>query len=104
MSAHNLFADALIKTIGLRYTPRKGEVISSFNRGIQVLRDYWQGKGLDLSCVWMYDGSGLAVTNKLSTAFVADLLIYMKTCSQLTHSLLRIIACSGVEGSVEETS
>ena len=49
--SHNLFADALIKTIGLRYTPRKGEVISSFNRGIQVLRDYWQGKGLDLSCV-----------------------------------------------------
>ena len=98
--SHNLFADALIKTIGLRYTPRKGEVISSFNRGIQVLRDYWQGKGLDLSCVWMYDGSGLAVTNKLSTAFVADLLIYMKTCSQQHTAFYESLPVAGVEGSV----
>lgn len=98
--SHNLFADALIKTIGLRYTPRKGEVISSFNRGIQVLRDYWQGKGLDLSCVWMYDGSGLAVTNKLSTAFVADLLIYMRTRSQQHTAFYESLPVAGVEGSV----
>ena len=98
--SHNLFADALIKTIGLRYTPRKGEVLSSFNRGIQVLREYWQGKGLDLSCVWMYDGSGLAVTNKLSTAFVADLLIYMKTCSQQHTAFYESLPVAGVEGSV----
>ena len=61
-----------------------------------MLREYWQGKGLDLSCVWMYDGSGLAVTNKLSTAFVADLLIYMKTCSQQHTAFYESLPVAGV--------
>ena len=65
-----------------------------------MLRDHWQKKGLDLSCVWMYDGSGLAVTNKLSTAFMADLLIYMKTCSQQHTAFYESLPVAGVEGSV----
>lgn len=65
-----------------------------------MLRDYWQGKGLDLSCVWMYDGSGLAVSNKLSTAFVADLLIYMKAYSQQHTAFYESLPVVGVEGSV----
>ena len=48
----------------------------------------------------MYDGSGLAVTNKLSTAFVADLLIYMKTCSQQHTAFYESLPVAGVEGSV----
>ncbi len=98
--SHNLFADALIKTIGLRHTPRKGEVLSSFERGIRTLQEYWREKGLDLSCVWMYDGSGLAVTNKISTAFMADLLIYMKTRSRQHAAIYESLPVAGAEGSV----
>ena len=98
--SHNLYADALIKTIGLRYVPKKGEVISSFNRGIQVLRSYWKEKGLDLSNVWMYDGSGLAITNKLSTSFMADLLSYMKTHSQHGDAFYESLPQPGIDGSV----
>lgn len=98
--SHNLFADALIKTIGLRYIPREGEVISSFGRGIKVLLEHWREKGLDLSSVWMYDGSGLAVTNKLSTAFMADLLIYMRNHSQASEAFLGSLPRAGQEGSV----
>ncbi|MDD2951941.1 MAG: D-alanyl-D-alanine carboxypeptidase/D-alanyl-D-alanine-endopeptidase [Parabacteroides sp.] len=98
--SHNLFADALLKTIGLRYTPHEGEVLSSFSRGIRVLREYWREKGIDLSGVWMYDGSGLAAANKLSTAFVADLLVYMRTCSQHSTAFYESLPVAGVEGSV----
>lgn len=98
--SHNLFADALIKTIGLRYTPSQGETVSSFGRGIQVLREHWREKGLELSSVWMYDGSGLAVTNKLSTAFLADLLIYMRNRSQVSEAFLGSLPRAGQEGSV----
>ena len=98
--SHNLFADALVKTIGTRYTPREGEVVSSFERGIRVLRSYWEGKGLDVSTVWMYDGSGLAVTDKLSTAFVTDLLLYMRNGSKHAKRFSTALPQAGVEGSV----
>ena len=76
--SHNLFADALLKTIGLRYQPKKGEVISSFGRGVKVLRAYWKQQGLDVATLYQVDGSGLAAINKLSTAFMTDFLCYMR--------------------------
>lgn len=98
--SHNLFADALLKTIGLRYQPKKGEVISSFGRGVKVLREYWEQQGLDVATLYQVDGSGLAAINKLSTAFMTDFLCYMrKHATQSTvfnNSLPRV----GIEGSV----
>lgn len=99
-ASHNLFADALIKTIGLRHTPPKGEAISSFQRGVLALRRHWEEKGLDLSSVWTYDGSGLSAVNKLSTAFLVDLLIHMKTCSQQRAAFYASLPEAGREGSV----
>lgn len=98
--SHNLYADALIKTIGLRYVPQKGEVISSFNRGIKVLRNYWEDKGFDLANVWMYDGSGLAVTSKLSTSFMANLLIYMRNHASHRVAFYESLPQPGIDGSV----
>ena len=43
--SHNLYADALLKTIGMQYKPRKNEVISSFGRGVQVVKEYWEKNG-----------------------------------------------------------
>ena len=98
--SHNLFADALLKTIGLRYQPKKGEVISSFGRGVQVLRDYWERQGLDVATLYQVDGSGLAAINKLSTAFMTDFLCYMRNkaiqSTVFNNSLPRV----GIEGSV----
>lgn len=98
--SHNLFADALIKTIGLSYQPRKGEVVSSFNRGIQVLRAHWEKKGIDVSSLWMYDGSGLAITDKVSANFIADLLCYMATDSEMSEAFINSFPRAGMEGSV----
>lgn len=98
--SHNLFADALLKTIGLRYKVKKGEVISSFERGIKILRWHWAGKGFDLSPLWMYDGSGLAVTDKVSAAFMADLLCYMATKSSASEAFVSSLPLAGEEGSV----
>lgn len=98
--SHNLFADALLKTIGLGYKPAKGEVISLFDRGIKMLRWHWAAKGLDLSSLWMYDGSGLAVTDKVSAAFMGDFLYYMATASPASEAFASSLPLSGVEGSV----
>lgn len=98
--SHNLFADALLKTVGLRYKPRKNEVISSFGRGVAVIRDHWKKKGLDVSYLRMDDGSGLAPTDKLSAAFMSDLLLYMARESAVSEAFIASLPQAGLEGSV----
>lgn len=98
--SHNLFADALLKTIGLRYQPKKGEVISSFGRGVKVLREYWQQQGLDVATLYQVDGSGLAAINKLSTAFMTDFLCYMRKHSTQSTVFNNSLPRVGIEGSV----
>ena len=48
----------------------------------------------------MYDGSGLAVTDKVSTGFMADLLCYMATKSAVSESFMASLPEAGQEGSV----
>ena len=41
-------------------------MISSFGRGVQVVKEYWEKKGLDVFPLRMNDGSGLAPADKVS--------------------------------------
>lgn len=98
--SHNLFADALLKTIGLRYQPKRNEVISSFGRGIQVVKAFWEEKGVDISGITIYDGSGLAPANKVSAHFISDVLTYMVTKSTHAQAFRNSLPVAGQEGSV----
>lgn len=98
--SHNLYADALLKTVGLRYQPHRGEVISSFGRGVRVVKAYWEKKGLDVSPLRMYDGSGLAPVDKVSAGFMSELLVYMATKSAASDAFIASLPQAGVEGSV----
>lgn len=107
--SHNLFADALLKATGVssdRQTEgcnnahRETEGVSSFEQGIRVVHTYWKEKGLDTSSLWMYDGSGLAVTDKVSARFLTDLLAYMATRSAVSEAFVRSLPQAGLEGSV----
>ena len=97
--SHNLFADALLKTIGLRYKNPQKHVISSFGKGIEVMKSYWKGKGLDISSLRITDGSGLAPTNKVTARFLNDLLTYMVK-SKHAEAFMSSLPQAGVEGSV----
>ena len=98
--SHNLFADALVKTVGLQYIPRKNEVISSFGRGVRVVAAHWDRKGLDVFPLRMHDGSGLAPADKVSAEFIADLLVYMATKSDYAEAFIESLPQAGIEGSV----
>lgn len=98
--SHNLFADALVKTVGLQYKPRKNEVISSFGRGVQVVKNHWKAKGLDAFPLRMHDGSGLAPADKVSAGFICDLLVYMAARSEEAEAFGESLPQAGVEGSV----
>ncbi len=98
--SHNLYADALVKTVGLQYKPRRNEVISSFGRGVRVVKDYWEKKGLDVFPLRMNDGSGLAPADKVSAGFMGELLVYMATESAVSDAFIASLPQAGIEGSV----
>ena len=96
----NLFADALLKTIGLRYEGRDSLSLSSFGRGIRVLKAFWRAKGLDVEGLHLYDGSGLAPTDRTTARFIVSLLAYMATESPERESFRQSLPQAGAEGSV----
>ena len=98
--SHNLYADALVKTVGLQYKPRRNEMISSFGRGVQVVKEYWEKKGLDVFPLRMNDGSGLAPADKVSDGFMGELLVYMATESAVSDAFIASLPQAGIEGSV----
>ena len=98
--SHNLYADALVKTVGLQYKPRRNEMISSFGRGVQVVQEYWEKKGLDVFPLRMNDGSGLAPADKVSAGFMGELLVYMATESAVSDAFIASLPQAGIEGSV----
>jgi len=98
--SHNLYADVLIKTLGLRCVAADDEALSSFDKGVRVVKDYWNAKGLDTEPLWMFDGSGLAITDKVTTRFLCDLYTYMATRSSVAEAFFQSLPRAGKEGTV----
>ena len=96
--SNNLYADALLKTIGLQY--RSEEIISSFGKGVIIINKHLKEKGLKTSSLWMFDGSGLAATDKITAGFLCDLLTYMATKSKSSTTFTESLPRAGIEGTV----
>ena len=94
----NLYADALLKTIGLKY--RSDEVMSSFSKGINVINKHWKEKGLKTSSLWMFDGSGLALTDKITATFLCELLSDMATKSKASKAFTESMPRAGMDNTM----
>lgn len=99
-TSHNLYADALFKTLGLQDSSSSREVVSSFGKGARVIHRHWHQKGLDVSSLRMFDGSGLAITDKVTTAFLCDLYVYMATRSDASEAFFASLPRAGIDGTV----
>lgn len=98
-SSHNLYADALIKTLGLRYQTSPKENISSFEKGARVVKNHLEENGINTSSLWIFDGSGLAITNKVTADFLCDLYLYMSK-SAVSEPFIKSLPQPGVDGTV----
>jgi serine-type D-Ala-D-Ala carboxypeptidase/endopeptidase (penicillin-binding protein 4) len=74
MKSVNLFAEALLKTIG-RLKKNEGSV----SAGTEAITEYWSKKGIDLSGFDMEDGCGLSRKNKISTRQLVSILNEIKS-------------------------
>lgn len=69
LSSVNTFAENLVKTIGSR---AKGE--GSTAAGNEAIKDHWKKAGLDVDGMFLYDGSGLSPSNRLTAYQLARVL------------------------------
>ena len=81
-TSNNNYAEHILKHLALQT-----DTIATFNGALQVERNFWTKKGIDMSGVWLYDGSGLSPKNAMTPAFVCDVLSYMKSNKNFRNSL-----------------
>ena len=61
-----------------------------------VVSDYWKSQGLDTDCLVMYDGCGLAPSDRVTSHFIIGLLALMRNDQDFVNSL----PVAGKEGTV----
>ncbi|MDR2073894.1 MAG: D-alanyl-D-alanine carboxypeptidase/D-alanyl-D-alanine-endopeptidase [Oscillospiraceae bacterium] len=97
--SRNLYADALLKTIGTLY-PKTDEPLTSFEKGINVLKRLWEKeRGIDCSLI-LYDGCGLTPMNRVTATFVSEILEYMATKSVYSEDFMNSFPTAGVNGNL----
>ena len=98
--SQNLYADALLKQIGAMQNKSANNKTNTFDKGIQSIKQHWMDKGINTDACWMYDGSGLAVTNKVSSQFMVEVLTQMHPQQSKDSMFYKSLPLVGVEGTV----
>jgi D-alanyl-D-alanine carboxypeptidase/D-alanyl-D-alanine-endopeptidase (penicillin-binding protein 4) len=70
----NLYGEALVKTIALE---KAG--IGSTEKGVELVKDFWNQQGIDKSAINIIDGSGLSPQNRVTADAEVKVLQYAKT-------------------------
>jgi D-alanyl-D-alanine carboxypeptidase/D-alanyl-D-alanine-endopeptidase (penicillin-binding protein 4) len=65
----NLYAEQLLKTIAI-----KTDKAASTKAGVQALQNFWKERGIDSRSLNLYDGSGLAPGDRITTNTMAQVL------------------------------
>lgn len=98
MKSVNLYAEALLRAIG-----RKDSGEGSAEAGLNAIRNYWLGQGLDMGGVQLYDGSGMAPRNVLPPAFFCALLSKMYQSQNLRQDFYDSLPLAGRSGSLKNS-
>ncbi len=89
--SNNLFAEGMLRALVLHEPSPRG-----FAEAVARERELLEGRGYDLSSIKIADGSGLAVTNRLSPLFLGTLLRDMASSSRY----VALFPKAGKEGTV----
>jgi serine-type D-Ala-D-Ala carboxypeptidase/endopeptidase (penicillin-binding protein 4) len=69
----NLYGEALLKTIAY-----KKFGVGSTDKGVEIVRKFWQERGIDKGAIKVIDGSGLSPQNRITTSVLVNVLQYAK--------------------------
>ncbi len=69
----NLYGEALLKSISLEKTS-----IGSTDKGVAIIKNFWEDRGIEKAAIHIIDGSGLSPQNRITTDLLVKVLQYAK--------------------------
>ncbi|WP_051295858.1 D-alanyl-D-alanine carboxypeptidase/D-alanyl-D-alanine endopeptidase [Eisenibacter elegans] len=89
----NLYAEAMLKALGREEKKQYGDTFA----GAKAMKDYWQAQGLDVSGWVLHDGSGLSVSNGITTDLLTGILASMsqRKSYEVFYASLPVAGVSG---------
>jgi D-alanyl-D-alanine carboxypeptidase/D-alanyl-D-alanine-endopeptidase (penicillin-binding protein 4) len=93
--SNNNYAEHLLKYLSLQK-----DSVASTEGGTKFVRSYWAAKGLDVSGLFMYDGSGLSPKDAICADFLCNILVYMNQKSSNAGTYYASLPIAGETGTV----
>ena len=88
----NLYGEAFIKTIALE---KSG--FASTEKGVELVQDFWEQRGIDKAAINILDGSGLSPQNRVTTNALVKVLQYAKTRPWYSSFYLSLPTYNGIK-------
>lgn len=88
----NFYTECLLRQLARIASDRP----ATAREGLRAVRRYWEGKGVNLSGLYLYDACGLSPNDRISAALLAQILRCLSSNSTFVQSL----PLAGVEGTV----
>jgi D-alanyl-D-alanine carboxypeptidase/D-alanyl-D-alanine-endopeptidase (penicillin-binding protein 4) len=96
-NSNNFMAEALVKTIGAQFVGAPGTTAS----GLEVIRTYLGGLGIDLSTTRLADGSGLSDETFVPARVLAELLVRSWSDFEIGPELTVSLPIGGADGTLD---
>lgn len=93
--SNNLYAEQVFKSLSLTR-----DAVATNKRSIEIIRNFWKAKGLDVNQLFQLDGSGLSPANSVSAGFLTDIMEYMYKKSKHKDTFFNSLAIAGKAGSI----
>lgn len=95
MQSNNLYAEVLLKTIGLKKAKEGDD-----QTGTDIITEYWKQKGIDLKGFYLADGSGLSRFNAMTTRHLSSILRAIAQDSLIFKRFYESLPVAGKSGSL----
>ncbi len=92
----NLYAEALLRSIGTA-----SGTGHSTEDGVEALKTFWQGRGLEPKGIFIEDGSGLSPRNGMSAKYMTEVLLKVAAKPEHFPGFMETLSVAGVSGTLK---
>lgn len=97
-NSNNFMAEAILKTLGAQFVEQPGTTA----HGIEVVRTYLTGLGIDPAALQIVDASGLSEQDRVPARLLAEVLARAQGDFEIGPELVASLPVGGADGTLEE--
>ena len=97
--SRNHYCEALVRTLALE---RRGQ--GKLSLGLEVLQQFWQGRGIDMSGCFIHDGSGLSGRNGLTPLALCQILRDLSLDPKTFPDFAATLPLAGQQGTMKNVA